>query len=367
MDAFHSGALRASIPLLIGFAALSSGARAETYVLKDLVPLAGTSSFASGINDVGEVVGSLSTGGPQKLFVYTHGRIVTPTVPGLVATDSVEPTGINDVGQVIGFGCCIDGPGAFIYNFKTQAVAAIPVGPQSDVAAINDRGEVTGEGSEGLQGPFAFLYDSKSGTVSGLGSLAPGLFDATSSGNGINAAGSVTGSAEIESGAQHAFIYVGGEMRDLGTLGGQNSAGNGINRADQITGWSLTASGSMHAFQYANGTMTDLGTLGGDFSQGNSINHSGDIVGDSDEAGDAVVHAFIYRDHKMTDLNKLIDSRSPLARFVSLSGGVGINDRGEIAANGSDSRTGESHAYLLIPNRERRGDEDDGGEERREH
>jgi hypothetical protein len=36
MDTSQSGALRASISLVIGLAAFSSGARAETYVLKDL-------------------------------------------------------------------------------------------------------------------------------------------------------------------------------------------------------------------------------------------------------------------------------------------------------------------------------------------
>ncbi len=210
------------------------------------------------------------------------------------------------------------------------------------MAGINDRGEVTGE--------------EAAGTVIGLGSLAPDLQDPTSSGNGINAAGSVTGSAEVDSTAQHAFLYVSGEMQDLGTLGGQDSVGNGINRADQITGWSDTATGGMHAFLYANGAMRDLGTLGGDFSEGNSINASGEVVGESSEAGDTVVHAFIYRDHKMSDLNGLIDSH--LAPFVELGAAVGINDRGEIAANGTDSRTGDSHAYLLIPKSQDHDDKD---------
>lgn len=349
MKVFHSCALRARIPLLIGLAAFTSTAAAGTYVLNDLGAQTASSSFASGINSLGQVVGGISnSGGPTQLFVYTQGRTVIQTVPGLDAAFSVEPSGINDVGQVTGFGCCLqDSPSSFVYNFNTHTVAAIPVGPQSSAGPINDRGEVTGEESEGLQGPFAYLYDSRTGTVSGLGSLAPGLFDATSSGNGINPAGAVTGGAQIESGAQHAFLYIGGEMRDLGTLGGQNSAGNAINRADQITGWSDTASGDMHAFKYASGTMKDLGTLGGAFSQGNSINAAGDIVGESSEAGDATDHAFIYRHHRMNDLNRLIDSHSPLAKFVTLSEGVGINDRGEIAANGTDSRTGESHAYLL--------------------
>lgn len=351
MNELHSGAPRARIPLMIGLVACASAAQAASYELQDLGPQAATSSFATGINALGEVVGGFAaSGGPTQLFVYTQGRTVTQTVPGLDAAFSVEPSGINDVGQVTGFGCCLqDSPSSFVYDFKTHTVTAIPVGPQSSAAQINARGQVTGEESEGLQGPFAYLFNSRTGSVSALGSLAPGLFDATSSGNGINLAGAVTGSAEIASGAQHTFLSINGEMRDLGTLGGEDSVGNAINRADEITGSSDTASGATHAFRYANGTMQDLGTLGGTFSEGNGINAAGDIVGDSGLAGSAIEHAFLYRKRKMTDLNTLLDSHSPLAQFVTLTEGVGINDRGEIAANGTDSRTGESHAYLLIP------------------
>ena len=49
------------------------------------------------------------------------------------------------------------------------------------------------------------------------------------------------------------------------------------------------------------------------------------------------------------DLNALIDPADPLQPFVTLVEGVDINDLGQILANGFDSRTGESHAYLLTP------------------
>ena len=51
----------------------------------------------------------------------------------------------------------------------------------------------------------------------------------------------------------------------------------------------------------------------------------------------------------MRDLNALIDPADPLRRFVTLRDGVDINDRGQILANGGDSRTGEGHAYLVSP------------------
>ena len=51
----------------------------------------------------------------------------------------------------------------------------------------------------------------------------------------------------------------------------------------------------------------------------------------------------------MLDLNALIDPADPLQPFVTLDSGVDINDLGQILANGFDSRTGESHAYLVSP------------------
>ena len=44
-----------------------------------------------------------------------------------------------------------------------------------------------------------------------------------------------------------------------------------------------------------------------------------------------------------------VDPADPLQPFVTLVNGVDINDLGQILANGFDSRTGESHAYLVSP------------------
>jgi hypothetical protein len=49
------------------------------------------------------------------------------------------------------------------------------------------------------------------------------------------------------------------------------------------------------------------------------------------------------------DLNALLDVTSPLAPYITLSRGLSINDNGTILATGSDSRTGQSHSYLLRP------------------
>ena len=48
--------------------------------------------------------------------------------------------------------------------------------------------------------------------------------------------------------ADHAFLYSGGAMIDLGTLGGSWSTALGISDTGQVVGRSATADGTEHAF-----------------------------------------------------------------------------------------------------------------------
>jgi probable HAF family extracellular repeat protein len=134
-------------------------------------------------------------------------------------------------------------------------------------------------------------------------------------------------------------------VTDLGTLGGGTSKGYGINAGGQVTGEAVTAGGVFRAFLYTPGSgMTDIGTLGGGSSTGYAINASGQATGVAVTANGAL-HAFLYSNHVMRDLNSLIDPA--IAVYVTLDSSKGINDEGWILADGVDSRTGKTHAYLL--------------------
>ena len=93
--------------------------------------------------------------------------------------------------------------------------------------------------------------------ASDLGSFLAG---GTSSAAGINNLGHVVGVAD-SSGYGNAFLYSGGSLQDLGTLGGEASSATSINNAGQVVGEALTSSGAAQAFLYSGGTMQNLGTL----------------------------------------------------------------------------------------------------------
>jgi hypothetical protein len=94
--------------------------------------------------------------------------------------------------------------------------------------------------------------------------------------------------------------------------------------------------------------MQDLGPLGGEHSVGAALN-AAEQVTEFASTADEALHAFLWDGITLQDLNALIDSADPLQPFVTLEFGVDINDLGQVLANGIDSRTGESHAYLVSP------------------
>ena len=57
-------------------------------------------------------------------------------------------------------------------------------------------------------------------------------------------------------------------MTDIGDLGGSGQTiAFGINSSGQVAGYSDIAFNTRHAFVYSGGTMNDLGTLGGSQSE----------------------------------------------------------------------------------------------------
>jgi probable HAF family extracellular repeat protein len=108
-----------------------------------------------------------------------------------------------------------------------------------------------------------------------------------------------------------------------------------------------TAAGETHAFLWDGGTVTDLSTLGGSMSGTATngiiqINNRSQIVGVSTTA-EEIRHAFLWDKGTMIDLNDVIP---PDCGWIIVEADR-INNHGQIV--GSGTINGETHAYLLTP------------------
>jgi probable HAF family extracellular repeat protein len=97
--------------------------------------------------------------------------------------------------------------------------------------------------------------------------------------------------------------------------------------------------------------MRDLGTLGSasyGCSVGLALNNKGDVVGWSGWSNATMLlgeHAFLYANEHMVDLNDLINP----ALGVTLYAPTGINDQGQIVANGGYGLAIPLRPFLLTP------------------
>ena len=204
-----------------------------------------------------------------------------------------------------------------------------------------------------------FLWEN--GEMKDLGTLG-GTIQGSDPGVGVgeqcvNNAGQVAGTSFLAGNSiSRAFLWEHGVMRDLGTLGGDNSQTTWLNDAGDIVGEAdlpgADVTGIHHAFLWRNGTMIDLGTLGPSTSHAVAVNSSGRVVGRFrvGNLDNPLQHAFLWENGgPMVDLNTLIVGTSTLELFDAEN----INDRGWIAGRGfppgcTDGNTCP-HVYLLIP------------------
>ena len=334
------------VALMAGLVAAAASVRidaAPSYVATPLGTLGGNGSSANAINASGEVTGfsyvtHWTPPNPDPhtewhAFVYSGGAMRDLGTFGGAFSSG---TAINASGQVAGFASLNNLPypaaatHAFFYSEGVLTDLGTLGGSNSSATGINARGQIVGSSDSGVD-PYgrAFLYSN--GAMTDLGTLGgPGA-----AASGVNASGQVTGRAGAPSVPEcgfpntHAFLYAMGAMQDLGTLGGCGSIGIAVNDAGQVTGQSsVTGDQAQHAFLWSNGVMHDLGTLGG-YSYPFGINSQGQVVGTS-IAADGQNHAFLYIDGAMHDLNQLVTGMAG----TLLSNAMGINDAGQIVANG---------------------------------
>jgi probable HAF family extracellular repeat protein len=287
--------------LALAVLAISGPAYGSEYVVTDLGTLGGVSSGAAVIRGEGQIVGASTLySGVQHAYLWQDGAM----------TDLGAPEG-----YVV-----------------------------SSAASVNDAGQVVASTFGEYQSQYAYIWDS--GTWAYLGTLpGPGLD--WSAATDINNAGQIAGySFTLGPGSAHrAWILDGGQMTDLGTLGGDQASAGAVNEAGQVVGWAQTGDPDFvtHAFLWDGGIMTDLGTLPGDTgSSAADLNENGQVCGSSTAP---VPPYFTARTACLWDNGQVIDLGS-LPGYAK-SGAAGINDQGEVVGFLGISLSGGSSAAFI--------------------
>jgi probable HAF family extracellular repeat protein len=329
---------------LLGLAA--APALASTYTMTDLGSLGYGTTYGTAINAHSQITGESYLGTtvpvrclprqkppcvshPGHAFLWSNG---TMTDLGTLGGHNSSGNAINDLGEVVGRSDMTSGSGAFAD--QNGVMTAINSG---DATAVNATGEIAG----GIAAPVAntgnvfeqaFTYQNGKTTVLGLLPGEGGIFTVAS---GINSSGEVVGSGDNSASDERAWKYQNGTMTDIGTLGGPQASATAINTNGQIVGFAQTSSDADHGFLYTSGRMTDLGLN----IFPDAINDLGVIVGQG--PGDAIVGTAGH----FQSLNNLV----PPGSGFTLTNATGINNNGQIVAQGSNNTTGQNHAFLLTP------------------
>lgn len=312
-------------------------AQAIEWTIRDLGTLGGENSAATGINELGQVVGWAQTTPTViwtgELVGFAHAFITAPdggTMTGLgqLGETGSSATGVNDAGWVVGTSALLgDLPASFITGANGSGF--MPLGGSEATAAykvptdINNLGQAVGSG----------LSESFVTGPNGIGFTSPDSGVPAGIPVGINDAGQVALSGG----------YIWSAATGLRSLGAEVFETAGINEAGQIVGRTFANDGFITAAD--GGALSLLATLGGAFSVPSGLNDLGQVIGLS-ETADGSRHAFVTaaQGGALTDLELL-----PEVVAAGWSGllAAAINDAGQIAGSGYIG--GHQRAFLLMP------------------
>jgi len=313
----------------------------------DLGVLGGSESSGTAINRSGSVVGTstvAANSGDQSAFVWQAGLLRTLPYP----QGFTYGLGLNDLGQVSG--SLAEGgqlSGAFVWTAAAGLKVLPLVGSQAEAYALNSGGLAVGwSGQQWVRRPVVWSFDPVSNRPPAVTVLSPGAFGQARS---INGSGQIAGFvSKSEFGPYRAVLWDRDEERDLGVaaaLGGEQSQALGLNASGLVVGQVSLAAPVMRGFLWESGVVRELMPLVGSSGWPNAINDRGWSVGFSKPDREAFLpeHAMLWLGQVPFDLNTLVTNLNG----AILLGATAINENGQIA--GTALVNGQRHAYLLTP------------------
>jgi probable HAF family extracellular repeat protein len=325
------------------------------YVVTDIGTLGGPTTFARGLNNLGQVVGRTSLAdGTFRAFIWQNGTMTAlPSLPsGPVGTDSAHD--INDTGKIVGNA----GPELTDGNYQLvtwQNSAVESVSETSGLAGlhsahINLSGQIVFISSNGLSGsPPRGVLVWTTGTLTRLWTL--GVDECAINDMGDVAFGGYSLS-QSDQAQLHAMLWHQGTTTPLPDEG--SSTATDLNNAGQIVGSSGFGISATKCTLWQNGIRTALPTLAGlEFGIGNAINESGEIVGKSYssdvDGGITASVPVIWRNGAVFDIRTMVPAGSlPDGKGEA----VAINDVGQIlvtVTTGGVSSPQVIRTFLLTP------------------
>ncbi|HJV70248.1 hypothetical protein [Ideonella sp.] len=221
--------------------------------------LASRYSFAAGINVAGDVVGNH---GAKPGFVQAFIRRHDESAIDLFDVDHTFSSGanaINHAGVVVGNvqPAGTDQPQAFAWHDGQVTLLGGLGGAYGNAHAINDAGTIVGTAS--IAGGLLRAFRYENGQMTMLSSIT--AQDPGDVAYAISSIGVAAGSCAVRNSRRHACVWQGDEVIDLGTLSGGSSEAFGINGAGVLVGRADNGTGGKAAFVYRGGQMRDLNAI----------------------------------------------------------------------------------------------------------
>jgi len=228
---------------------------------------------------------------------------------------------------------------SFLFELATGSITRLEtarIGRRVDLRGINERDQIVGTSLDFELPAHSFILDLNSLEVQRIyGPMQRPCFAFA-----INNSGAIVGYTQTDSGMR-AFLFEQNYGLKLLQLPAEESVAFSINEGGLVVGH-VRDGNRCQGFLYnkSNEEFQFLGTLGGMNSFARAINSKGQIVGCSQSPIDGRMHAFVFSENAMLDLNDVLLP----AEFTLLMDAVAINDKGAIVCATTDQK-----ACLLLP------------------